>query len=78
MAEGIKKMTKYEIIKEIGLDNYYINQKEANQRMMKQSKSTIELALSVFRNNPTPATREFVGRVLTGIHKLSVSVDKIK
>lgn len=71
-------MTKMEIITEIGLNNYYSNQEEANRRMMNASKETLELALDVFNQNPTNATREFIGRVLTGFFKVNAPISEVR
>ena len=74
-------MTKLDIIKEIGLDNYYgEKQAEATKRMMSHSKEVLNQALETCRiclENRTQ-TREFIGRVLTGIFKYSLSINKIK
>lgn len=71
-------MTKMEIIKKIGLDNYYSNQEEANKRMLNASKGTLKSALDVFNQNPTNATREFIGRVLTGFFKVNAPISEVK
>lgn len=72
-------MTKREIINRIGLDSYYGDkQEEANSRMMNASKGTLESALEVWKKNPTPATREFIGRVLTGIFKSKLAINQMK
>ena len=71
-------MTKMEIIKKIGLDNYYSNQEEANRRMLNASKGTLESALEVWKKLPTPATREFIGRVLTGMFKSTLPISQVK
>lgn len=71
-------MTKMEIIRKIGLDNYYSNQEEANKRMMNASKETLETALNIFNQNPNNATREFIGRVLTGFFKVNTSISEIR
>lgn len=67
-----------EIIRKIGLDNYYSNQEEANRRMMNASKGTLESALYVYNQNPNNATREFIGRVLTGFFKINAPISEIK
>lgn len=71
-------MTKLEIIKKIGLDNYYSNQQEANRRMLNASKGTLESALEIYIQNPTNATREFIGRVLTGFFKIKSPINEIR
>ena len=71
-------MTKKEIIKAIGLDNYYKNQELANAKMLQNSKRTFDKALEVWNQNPTPATREFIGRVLSGIFHFNCSINEIK
>ena len=72
-------MTKKEIIKEIGLDNYYgAKQEKANKNMLQQSKNTLEVALTTWRANPTAQTREFIGRVLSGIFKFSCPVNEVE
>ena len=72
-------MTKLDIIKEIGLDNYYgEKQAEATKRMLAHSKRTLEIALANWRKTPNARTREFIGRVLTGIFKNSLPINKIK
>ncbi len=74
-----RNMTKKEIIKEIGLDNYYgVKQEKANKTMLQQSKNTLEVALNTWRANPTAQTREFIGRVLSGIFKHNCPVNEIK
>lgn len=64
-------MTKLNIIKEIGLDNYYgEKQAEATKRMLAHSKIVLNQALETWRNcleNERTRTRELIGRVLTGI-----------
>ena len=68
-------MTKLEMLEEIGLLDYYGNkQEEANKRMLKHSKDTIVLSLQTWKKcsdtpNKREFTREFIGRVLTGIFK---------
>lgn len=72
-------MTKKEIIKEIGLDNYYgVKQEKANKNMLQQSKHTLEVALTTWRANPTAQTREFIGRVLSGIFKYNCAVNQVR
>lgn len=74
-------MTKLDIIKEIGLDDYYgEKQAKATKRMMAHSKEFLNQALETWRRcleNGTQ-TREFIGRVLTGIFKNSLPINKIK
>lgn len=73
-------MTKMEIIKEIGLDNYYSSKQQpiAIKRALSKSKELLEQALDLWRKDSTPATREFIGRVLTGFFKFNTSIDKIR
>lgn len=40
-------------------------------------KETLMLALETYEKVPTNATREFIGRVLTGIFKYNCSIDEI-
>lgn len=63
-------MTKLNIIKEIGLDNYYgEKQAEATKRMLVNSKIVLNQALETWRNclENRAQTRELIGRILTGI-----------
>ncbi len=72
-------MTKKEIIKEIGLDNYYgAKQGIADIALFSCSKELLRTALITWRANPTSQTREFIGRVLTGIFKFNCAVDEVR
>lgn len=72
-------MTKLDIIKEIGLNDYYgEKQEEATNRMLSQPEGRMKLALKIWRKTPDASTREFIGRVLTRIYKFDGSVDEIK
>ena len=72
-------MTKLDIIKEIGLNDYYgEKQKEATNRMLSQPEGRMKLALKIWRKTPDASTREFIGRVLTGIYKFSEAVNEVK
>lgn len=72
-------MTTKEIIKEIGLDNYYgSKQGIADIALFSCSKDLLKTALITWRANPTAQTREFIGRVLTGIFKFNYAVNEIK
>lgn len=72
-------MTKLDIIKEIGLNDYYgEKQEEATKRMLRQPEGRMKLALKIWRKTPDASTREFIGRVLTGIYKFSGLVNEIK
>lgn len=72
-------MTKLDIIKEIGLNDYYgEKQEEATRRMLSQPEGRMKLALKIWRKTPDASTREFIGRVLTGIYKFSDDVNEIK
>ena len=72
-------MTKKEIIKEIGLDNYYgSSQEKANEKLLQCTEGTLNLALEVWHQNPCAQTREFIGRVLTGIFKFNCAVDEVR
>lgn len=74
-------MTKKDIIKEIGLDDYYgEKQAKATKRMMAHSKEFLNQALETWRRclENGAQTREFIGRVLTGIFKNSLPFNKIK
>ena len=72
-------MTKLDIIKEIGLNDYYgEKQEEATKRLLQQPEGRMKLALKIWRKTPDASTREFISRVLTGIFKFSGSVNEIK
>lgn len=71
-------MTKLDIIKEIGLNDYYgERQEEATRRMLSQPEGRMKLALKIWRKTPDASTREFIGEVLTGIYKFPASVKDI-
>ena len=72
-------MTRQEIIKKIGLDNYYgRNQEKANEKLLQCTEETLNLALDVWNQNPCIQAREFIGRVLTGIYRYNCAIDEIK
>ena len=72
-------MTKKQIIKEIGLDTYYgSKQGIADIALFSCSKDLLKTALITWRANPTAQTREFIGRVLTGIFKFNCAIDEIR
>lgn len=74
-------MTKIEMLKIMGLTNYYndpIQQKIAIKNAMKKSKELIGLALCNWYTHPTPATKEFNARVLCEIAKFNCAVNEIK
>ena len=73
-------MTKMEIIKEIGLNNYYSSKQQpiATKRALSKSKELLEQALNLWRKDSRPQTREFIGRVLTGFFKFNTSVSEVK
>lgn len=74
-------MTKYEMLKEIGLTNYYndaIQQKKAIKNALEETKGTIAIALATYWKTPNAQTREFIARVLCKIAKFNCPVNEIE